>query len=618
MIERVRRAVPFLIAVGATLAAVGFEPILIGLGVGGIVSVFLPWRVPSSRLGELVTFALAIAIGRGVAQTEPWDDVLGSFFILAVLGSVLVRLFLVRPMLGRRLDVGLMLALFVPLSYLLSRRMCAAFTVPFVVSAFLTRDRHEPPSALGRSPGGTLLVLGATVGIAALGTAGIPALDRLTNRRIATMIGMRSARVGFTGRLALGESTQILRSEDLVMRIHPGRSGSRPDYLRGRAFDAFDGVRWFTSRDRHFERRKASSRAPDPAAVRVEAVANAPALFAPDLHTVDTRAGAVLDIDAFGVVRAAVREQTNAWSLTPDEAAVPANPGPADLQIPAKIEARIKALAAEWTASATTDRERLETIERRLRAYRYTLDRSQRTTPPDPSPILDFLFVHQEGHCEYIATAMALLARAVGIPARVVTGYRVVEENTLGGYWVVREKHAHAWVEAWSGGAFHTVDATPSTMNLAEHATPTASATYDWARTLIARALREFADSPDKALVAFSVLLGLFVGGRGLRGWLQGRRARAQRGRGLRPPSFFLVLDAALAHAKVPRGRAETLEDWADRLERAGDLGDAASAIRSYARHRYGSAPEGDLPRVCAAVADRLASVHGRPSLVPR
>jgi transglutaminase-like putative cysteine protease len=182
----------------------------------------------------------------------------------------------------------------------------------------------------------------------------------------------------------------------------------------------------------------------------------------------------------------------------------------------------------------------------------------------------------------------------------------------------VREKHAHAWVEAWTGGAFHTVDATPADLNLAEHPTPAASATYDWARTLVVRALREFARSPEKALVAFSALLGLFVGNRALRGWIRARRARMAARPDLRPPTFFLVLDAALAHAKVPRGRAETLEDWADRLEKAGDFGDAVSAIRAYARHRYGRAPEGDLPRACRSVAERLAIVHGRPSLVPR
>jgi hypothetical protein len=71
---------------------------------------------------------------------------------------------------------------------------------------------------------------------------------------------------------------------------------------------------------------------------------------------------------------------------------------------------------------------------------------------PDPvrgggDPTEQFLFETQSGHCEYFASAMALMCRSVGVPARLVTGYVATEYNDLTGFYVVRESNAHAWVE---------------------------------------------------------------------------------------------------------------------------------------------------------------------------
>ncbi len=89
-------------------------------------------------------------------------------------------------------------------------------------------------------------------------------------------------------------------------------------------------------------------------------------------------------------------------------------------------------------------------IERHLqRNFSYTLEPQRSRT--DDDPILAFLFEHQRGHCEVFASAMATLLRSIGIPARVITGFGVSEYNAVGGYYVVRQKHAHAWVEAHIG-----------------------------------------------------------------------------------------------------------------------------------------------------------------------
>jgi hypothetical protein len=78
-------------------------------------------------------------------------------------------------------------------------------------------------------------------------------------------------------------------------------------------------------------------------------------------------------------------------------------------------------------------------------------DYSLRATQSDMNidPVLDFLFNRKEGHCEYFASSMALLLRAHDVPARVVNGFKGGDRNELfGPSLVVRQKHAHSWVEA--------------------------------------------------------------------------------------------------------------------------------------------------------------------------
>ncbi|MFN3165830.1 MAG: DUF3488 and DUF4129 domain-containing transglutaminase family protein [Phycisphaeraceae bacterium] len=94
------------------------------------------------------------------------------------------------------------------------------------------------------------------------------------------------------------------------------------------------------------------------------------------------------------------------------------------------------------------------------RSYRYTLNN------PDTGgtdPVIAFLLQTRAGHCELFASGLAALCRSVGIPARLATGYRASEYNGIGGYYVVREAHAHAWTEVdlGPGAGWHVFDATP-------------------------------------------------------------------------------------------------------------------------------------------------------------
>jgi len=98
-------------------------------------------------------------------------------------------------------------------------------------------------------------------------------------------------------------------------------------------------------------------------------------------------------------------------------------------------------------------------IEKHLREnYQYTLDLKGKETT---SPLEDFLWVSKQGHCEYFASAMVLMLRLEGIPARIVTGFLVDEKNPTGNYYVVRAQDAHSWVEARLNGIWVDFDPTP-------------------------------------------------------------------------------------------------------------------------------------------------------------
>lgn len=99
-------------------------------------------------------------------------------------------------------------------------------------------------------------------------------------------------------------------------------------------------------------------------------------------------------------------------------------------------------------------------IEQHLsRNYSYTLDL---VGSQNENPVEDFLFRTREGHCEYFASAMVLMLRALDIPARFTTGYLGSEYSPFEGYYVVRQSDSHAWVEAYlPERGWSTFDPTP-------------------------------------------------------------------------------------------------------------------------------------------------------------
>jgi transglutaminase-like putative cysteine protease len=129
------------------------------------------------------------------------------------------------------------------------------------------------------------------------------------------------------------------------------------------------------------------------------------------------------------------------------------------LQLP-KLDPRIGELARRLSSGAESDLQKARAVENRLRTgYGYTLELPRRR-PADP--LADFLLTRKRGHCEYFASAMAVLLRTQGIPTRLATGFQSGIYNPLTTLWLIRAGDAHAWVEAWiPGRGWTTFDPTP-------------------------------------------------------------------------------------------------------------------------------------------------------------
>jgi len=241
-------------------------------------------------------------------------------------------------------------------------------------------------------------------------------------------------------------------------------------------------------------------------------------------------------------------------------------------------------LASEWTQGASTTDQKLDAIEHRLLTdYRYS--RTFRR-PAGADPVLDFLFHEKRGHCEYFATAFALVARAAGVPTRIIMGYRVGEKSPFG-YYLVRDRNAHSWIEAWvPGDGWTTRDATPEgplPQNL-EHEASYAASSFDalligydrltaWLETLTVR------QTGIAWLGGFAVLVWIVARG--------ARRRRAERQRAHDDATAFPFLDVLLAHLSKNGHTRESTEPLERLAARIPDR-EAAGLLQRYSALRYG------------------------------
>ena len=280
--------------------------------------------------------------------------------------------------------------------------------------------------------------------------------------------------VGFSEQVGPGDIAALKEDDAVAMRVVVDRPDLLPEplYWRGIALDQYDGRSW---RRRPQELRPLAR--PEPgvftlierpsasALVREEIVLepqDSAALFVAG-RPIEIHGGfAEASIDAIGNLRVlrptGLRTRYEVLATT---SLRKKRPGPATLDLP-PIDHRIVTLVRSLVSDLHDDGARAQALFAYLhRGFRYT------QTPGDPGtedPLVRFLFETKSGHCEYFASALAVMLRLAGVPSLVVSGYAGGDWNPYGGYYLVRQRQAHSWVEAYVGGAWHTFDPTPASL----------------------------------------------------------------------------------------------------------------------------------------------------------
>ncbi len=296
---------------------------------------------------------------------------------------------------------------------------------------------------------------------------------------------------GFSDRVDLGTIGSVKQDPQIVMRIElPDQPAVEKDrfYLRGLAYDQYNGRSWSHSGTRRrslnfvadgtFLARPTGSRLSNSQSLPIrqdillETLDTAVLFAAPFAELVsgefltvqtDAMSGLHLPFPPSSRIRYSVTSQ--APQLFADERIAPTLAYPDSirsqyLQVPMGSQ-QVADLAYRVSQQATTPFERTVAIQQHLlENYRYSLEAD---TTMLSHPLEEFLFTRKTGYCEHYATAMVVMLRTVGIPARLVTGFLATEWNEYGNYFTVRQRDAHAWVEVYfPRSGWITMDPTPT------------------------------------------------------------------------------------------------------------------------------------------------------------
>ena len=323
------------------------------------------------------------------------------------------------------------------------------------------------------------------VGILAAGLGLFFVVPRAAGAYLSRQAGSGERILGFSEEVTLGTIGKLEQSSEAVLRVKILEGEAKGDLKwRGKALRHFDGVRWTNPST-------TSQTLDSPRGQFIVARARQRSRTGPRIRYRVMRAALETEVLFLADVSEAVAgpfsrvevSETDSVSLPgsrwkplryegasfvgshrPAELRNLAGPHPAEiqwdyLQHPA-LDARIGRLAREISGSQVSPYWRAAALEHYLRTeLGYTLELPAERRA---DPLADFLFRRRKGHCEYFASAMAVMLRTMEVPARVVNGFQSGVYNPVSGYYTVRASDAHSWVEAYfSGHGWVAFDPTP-------------------------------------------------------------------------------------------------------------------------------------------------------------
>ena len=280
-----------------------------------------------------------------------------------------------------------------------------------------------------------------------------------------------AGRTGLSGSLRLGGVASIAEDDSIALRVR--FEGAQPNpgslYFRGPVLSTFDGREWV----------RLLPTFPVALRPRLELELSGPPLryemtvepsrlpLLPLLELTPEREDAAPHLDGWLLtlrpdaqwqldrpLSDRVRVQATAWPQARhgprsrvlglrDFVSLPANSNPRTLQWAAQLRQQPELAGADANTLA-------QAVLAHIRSggYTYTLEPG----PYDGDAIDEFWLDRKLGFCEHFASAFVVVMRALDVPARIVTGYQGADAEPQDGYWIVRQRNAHAWAEIWQAG----------------------------------------------------------------------------------------------------------------------------------------------------------------------
>jgi len=435
----------------------------------------------------------------------------------------------------------------------------------------------------------------------------------------------------YRSRTDLGHIGKLKWDDAIVLRVRPGGAVRGPLLLHRASYNHYYGTTW-SARGEPLVPQPPESRSrwvlgtgASPS-TRVEVFdfspRGNPVLTLPR-GTVEVRSleAASVKKNALGTVQADSPPGFFSYVAWVDPAAaIDGGPNADDLVIPKNEQALFSRLARELSLQGLPANQALAAVEAHFaRGFGYNTYQEARAR--GRTPLEDFLLRTRAGHCEYFATATALLLRAAGVPARYATGFSAQEYSELEDAYVVRVRHAHAWVKAYVNGAWRDVDTTPGTWASIEEAaasswwSPVADL-WSWGRFRLSQLTAGTSDEDGSRTLWTGVALLLMA----WFGWRMYRQRRlmtiGKAGQGKESvrteragsDSEFFQVERALAKSGLPRGAGESVMEWLVRIGPKLPEGVRASELVELAglhyRHRFDPAglppPERERLKVSA------------------
>ncbi len=267
-----------------------------------------------------------------------------------------------------------------------------------------------------------------------------------------------------------------------------------------------------------------------------------------------------------------------------------------DLQIPAEERPAIKEIIKQLHIQDQSSQKILPQLQSFFeKNFTYSLNLS--VDKSNLTPLSGFLLKTRSGHCEYFATATALLLRALGIPTRYAIGYSVHEFSPLENQYIVRSRHAHAWTMVYLDGKWTAFDTTPGDWTRIEDESASKLAFISDLWSLITFKFSGWWRDNDKLIYLVLLLplgliivrsLGLGKPGNPLKRISRKPIAKIEQNP---PKSEFYLIELELSKLGLNRHSSESLRNWVQRLKTelpvSDFLDDLTSIIELYYRDRF-------------------------------